>query len=236
MGRIPLQRPAGNVINSSWIFHGFFLSFTRVLQGSRRMLLAEGKKHMVPSLAGSTDLDAGSVERPRNADPRLEIFVVFTALELTAAALKKACALAGNLGARIVVLAARIVPYPLALTAPPVQPSFDESRLRRIVAGCPVETAVVLCLCRDLWQSLTLALTPNALVVLGVRKRWWPTREARLARKLRRAGYEVITAETALQTLHGGKEEIPLFGLTPGEEKERNGKVDCPLFHHVMRL
>lgn len=155
---------------------------------------------MIPSLAGSTDLDAGPVERPWPGDPssRLEIFVVFTTLELTAAALKKASALACNLGARIVVLAARIVPYPLALTTPPVQPSFDERRLRRIAAGCPVETTVVLCLCRDLWQSLILALTPNALVVLGVRKRWWPTRETRLARKLRRAGYEVITAETAL--------------------------------------
>jgi hypothetical protein len=193
---------------------------------------------MVPNLAGSTDLDVGPVERPwpMDTDPRLEIFVVFTTLELTAAALKRASALACNLGARIVVLAARIVPYPLALTTPPVQPSFDERRLRGIAAGCPVETAVVLCLCRDLWQSLSLALTPNALVVLGVRKRWWPTRETRLARKLRRAGYEVITAETAPQTLHGGKEDIPLFGLTPGEEQERNGKVGSSLFHHVIPL
>jgi hypothetical protein len=187
---------------------------------------------MVPNLVGSIDLHAGSVERPRDTESRLEIFVVFTTLELTAAALKRASALACNLGARIVVLAARIVPYPLALTTPPVQPSFDERRLRGIAAGCPVETMVVLCLCRDLWQSLTLALTPNALVVVGVRKRWWPTREMRLARKLRRAGYKVIVAEMAPQTLHGGKEDISLFELTPGEEKERNGKVGCPLFHH----
>ena len=191
---------------------------------------------MIPSLAGSNDLDSESIERPwpRDTDPRLEIFVVFTTLELMAAALKKACALADNLGARIVVLASRIVPYPLALTTPPVQPSFDENRLRRIAAGCPVETAVVLCLCRDLWQSLTLALTPNALVVLGVSKRWWPTRETRLARKLRRAGYEVITAETAPRTLHGGKEDISLFELTPGEEQEQNGKVESSLFHHAI--
>jgi len=187
---------------------------------------------MVPNLVGSIDLHAGSVERPRDTESRLEIFVVFTTLELTAAALKRASALACNLGARIVILAARVVPYPLALTTPPVQPSFDERRLRRIAAECSVETTVILCMCRDLWQSLTLALTPNALVVLGVRKRWWPTRETGLARKLRRAGYKVVVVETALQTRHDRKEDISLFGLAPGEEKERNGEVGCPLFHN----
>jgi len=123
-----------------------------------------------------------------------EIFVVFTSPRLTTAALKKAGVLAGRLRAHALMLLARIVPYPLALVTPPAALSFDEGRIRSI-AGCPVETRVLLCLCRDEWDMLTMALTSNSIVVIGRRKRWWPTREARLARRLRHAGHFVIFAE-----------------------------------------
>ena len=148
--------------------------------------------------AGFFDTSKGPAERlcPEEAESKLEIIVVFTTVPLTLAALKKSGTLASQLGARILVLVARIVPYPLPLTAPPVPLGFDESRIRRIAGECPPKTTVLLCLCRDLWQTLRLTLTPNSLVVLGVRKRWWPTRASRLARKLRRAGHEVIVVET----------------------------------------
>ena len=51
-------------------------------------------------------------------------------------------------------------------------------------------------LCRDRVETLTAVLSPHSLVVIGGRKRWWPTAEKRLARKLRRAGHEVIFTET----------------------------------------
>jgi len=39
-------------------------------------------------------------------------------------------------------------------------------------------------------------LKVGSIVILGGRKRWWPTKEERLARQLRRAGYEVLFKET----------------------------------------
>jgi hypothetical protein len=44
-------------------------------------------------------------------------------------------------------------------------------------------------------ETLAAVLEPHSLIVLGARKRWWPTQEKRLARKLRRAGHEVILEE-----------------------------------------
>jgi hypothetical protein len=50
-------------------------------------------------------------------------------------------------------------------------------------------------LCRDSSETLLAVLKPRSLVVIGGRRRWWPTREERLAKKLRGAGHEVIFAE-----------------------------------------
>jgi hypothetical protein len=66
-----------------------------------------------------------------------------------------------------------------------------------LIAGeSRVETIVQVCLCRDGRQTLEDLLRPHSLVVLGGRKHWWPTRESAMARRLRRAGHEVILIET----------------------------------------
>jgi hypothetical protein len=142
-----------------------------------------------------------SVQRPerppvKEAEPRLNVFVVFTSVEATLAALKQAGHLAAELGGRIILMALQVVPYPLPLTRPPVGRDWNERRLRLIAGESRVETIVNVHLCRDWRQTLENALRPHSLVVLGGRKRWWPTREAKLARSLRYAGHEVILIET----------------------------------------
>lgn len=129
-------------------------------------------------------------------ESRLDVAVVFTSVESTIAALKRAGVLASRLCARITLLVPQIVPYPLALTDPPVPLYFSERRFRVIAGESPIETTVRLYLCRDRFETLARVLRPHSLVVLGGRKRWWPTAEKSLARKLRRAGHEVILEET----------------------------------------
>jgi hypothetical protein len=126
---------------------------------------------------------------------RLGVVVVFTSVESTVHALRKAGALASRLGAHITLLVPQVVPYPLPLTSPPVLLDFSERRFRVIATESPVETTVRLYLCRDQLETLAAVLEPHSLIVLGGRKRWWPTREERLARKLRRSGHEVIFTE-----------------------------------------
>ena len=140
----------------------------------------------------------GQPNRPPVETPGqgLNISVVFTSADATLAALKEAGALANSLGARISLLVPQVVPYPLPLESPPVLVDFNERRFRLIASESPVETNVSIYLCRDPFETLGNVLKPNSIVVLGGPKRWWQTREKRLAGKLRRAGHEVLFKET----------------------------------------
>jgi hypothetical protein len=140
----------------------------------------------------------GRPERPQveEAESKLNIAVVFTSIEATLAALKEAGTLADRLGARITLIVPQVVPYPLPLDSPPVLIDWNERRFSVIAKESSVETMVRIYLCRDRLDMLTAVLDPNSLVVVGGRKRFWPTQEELLAKTLRRQGHEVIFAET----------------------------------------
>jgi hypothetical protein len=86
------------------------------------------------------------------------------------------------------------VPYPAPLERPPVLLEFSERRFRDLAGHSPVETTVRIYLCRDRWEALNRILKPGSLVIIGGRRRWWPTAESRLARRLHRNGQEVVFA------------------------------------------
>ncbi len=132
---------------------------------------------------------------PGERDHRLHVAVVFTSLNATIKALRRAVDLAARLRTCLTLVVVQTVPFPLPLASPPVLLDFSEKRLREIASGTPADIRVHLYLCRDRTEALKLALKPSSLVVLGGRKRWWPTAEWRLATKLRRAGHEVIFTE-----------------------------------------
>jgi hypothetical protein len=73
---------------------------------------------------------------------------------------------------------------------------FSERQFRVLAGQSPVDTVVRIYLCRDRMDALVQMLKPRSLVVVGGRRRWWPTEETRIARRLRRAGHEVIFTET----------------------------------------
>jgi len=139
----------------------------------------------------------GQPDQPQKgrANGRLNISVVFTTVEATLAALRKAGALATRLHARIVLLVPQIVPYPLPLTSPPILLDFNERRFRLIAEESAIATTVRIYLCRDRRDMLEKALPAHSVVVLAGAKRWWPTAESRLARALRHAGHEVVFEE-----------------------------------------
>ena len=122
---------------------------------------------------------------------KLDLKVIFTDLPRTAAALETARAMASGLSARITVLVAQVVPYPLPLGAPPVPVEFT----RKLMESVPADenTTVEILLCRDRYESLHNALPADSVVILGARKRhWWPSWERKLARILRHEGRRVL--------------------------------------------
>lgn len=163
--------------------------YSQDVEGQNKMSLAI-EKLLAPA--------AGRPARPseEQADQKLNIAVVFTSVESTLAALQEAGNLANSLGARITLVVPQVVPYPIPLETPPVLVEFNEKRFRLIASQSPVETGVQIYLCRDRFETLTSVLKPGFIVVVGGKKRWWPTSEERLARKLRSSGHEVLYKET----------------------------------------
>jgi hypothetical protein len=148
------------------------------------------EKLLAPTTEDPGQADTVGRDRP------MDIAVVFTSVEPTLRALKRAGALAHRLNSRVTLVVPQIVPYPLPLTSPPVLLDFNERRFFVVASESHIETTVRIYLCRDRWDALELVLQSHSLVVIGRRKRWWPTAEAWLARGLRRAGHEVIVVET----------------------------------------
>ena len=142
-------------------------------------------------------LKHGSLPAPPDLSERgrkLDLQVIFTDLPKTAAALATARSLARGLGARITLMVAQVVPYPLPLAAPDVPVEFTERALEFLAIE---DTTVEIYLCRDRNETIRRALPPDSLVIVGARKwRWWPSwlpsRESQLARILRQDGRRVL--------------------------------------------
>ena len=158
----------------------------------------EQPQHLSPAFEGIVEPAPGRPvsRRAEASENRLDVAVVYTSPSGTLAALRRAGALADQLGARVALIVPQVVPFPLPLASPPVLREFTHSLLRQIAAECPAETRVRIFLCRDRLDLLKDALAAHALVIIGGPRRWWPTRETRTARHLRRAGHAVIFTET----------------------------------------
>jgi hypothetical protein len=121
----------------------------------------------------------------------LRITVLFTDLKRTKVALRSALKLAQNLDASFQMLVMRVVPYPLPLDRPPVDPAFIEKQISVLLSEFPIQCSVRICECRDVATALLQILPPESVIVAGFRNTWWPSSEKRLARKLQKAGHNV---------------------------------------------
>ncbi len=129
----------------------------------------------------------------------LELNVLFTGMDSTAAALECAESLARDLRASIHLHAAIAVPFQLPLEEPEVSVLFLQEKLRTLVAGMERERfqpKIHLYLCRDERRAISQVLKPNSLVVIGGRKHWWPTKESRMANALQSKGHRVIFVDS----------------------------------------
>jgi hypothetical protein len=125
----------------------------------------------------------------------LEVFVIFTDTPGTLTALQMAEGLAQKLEGHIRLLMPYEVPYALPLTRPPVPVEFLEGQVRDLAGKTRLEVAAQIYLCRDKKPILECILRPHSLIVVGGKKRWWPTSAQKLAQSLQKDGHHVIFAE-----------------------------------------
>jgi hypothetical protein len=128
-----------------------------------------------------------------NREPNsLAVTVVFTTVPATLIALRRGGELARELGARICILVPQVVPYPLPLDRPQVDPAFKVRQFRTLPADGAIETRIDVRLCRERYHAIAEALAPQSVVLIGGPHHWWRTPEKRLAKKLSSAGHNVI--------------------------------------------
>jgi hypothetical protein len=120
------------------------------------------------------------------------VSVVFTSFDATLEAARVGAELARALSVPLQLIHFRTVSPHVPVNEPggssPIETETFVARLRRegISAGLHVY------LCRNAARAIVWAFNPHSLVVLGGRRRWWPTRVGRLRRALEAAGHFVV--------------------------------------------
>jgi hypothetical protein len=135
--------------------------------------------------------------RSKSIDASLDVVVLFTTVDLAAAALKRAEELVLGIKSDIRLICTQIVPYPLPVERPPVNLRHLGNQLSRAsqCAGLKLEGEIILA--RDLKTALKTALKPHSIVVLASRRRrLWRTQEEKLKIECEKAGHEVLLSYT----------------------------------------
>jgi hypothetical protein len=140
--------------------------------------------------SGKLRIDPGTLEAG-GAGAEIEIVVPYTERTLTAAVLQRATVLTAGLTAAIRLVAVHAIPYPQPFHCPAALHAHLVEQLVDLASRCPlaVEPQVVLARYRD--DGFRHVLKPASIVLVGSRKRFWPTREEKLARALAADGHQV---------------------------------------------
>jgi len=120
-----------------------------------------------------------------------EVVVPYTGLEITASVVEQAAAFAAGLNVTLKLVAVYVAPYPADLRCPAAIEEHLTARLTELAERTSLPSSVQLIISRDRNDGLRQVLQPASTVLLGTRKRWWRTREERLARDLARQGHHV---------------------------------------------
>ena len=151
------------------------------------------------SREGAREAAAGRLKTPgRGAAFKLRLTVIFTTAEGTAAALRTAARLARGLEASVWLLVPEVVPHGLPIGCPPVALEHTRQTALALVSGFVAQgddVRIEICLCRSRRECIAGAVSPQSVILVGGRARWWPRPERRLERSLRALGHEVIFVE-----------------------------------------
>jgi hypothetical protein len=121
----------------------------------------------------------------------VRIVVPYTTPELTRAALRHA-GVCTDLDVRVHLIDIQVIGFPCPLDQPPIQKDFAEQRLRDLLEPTGLSGTIRVLYTRDGLEGFRRVLEPQSIVILATKKRWWRTREEKLAQTLLKAGHDVM--------------------------------------------
>jgi hypothetical protein len=140
-------------------------------------------------------IGVGDSRAPAVNIPDLQVVIPHRAPELTRSALKYAATLAIDLNVRLRLIDVHVVPYGVPLDAPTVNPRHLARRVRSLAMESELPISAEVLYARDWEQGLRRALAPGSLVLMAMKRSWWPTKDKRLAARLRKLGHQVMWVE-----------------------------------------
>ena len=139
---------------------------------------------------------AASLPQELVADPAdIQIVIPHRSTQGTRAALKYASRLTQGLEVRLRLVDVHVVPYGFPLDHPTVNPGYLTRRLRNLAQTSEVPVYADIVYARDWEQGLRRMLGPQSVVLLAMKRSWWPSSEKRFAARLRKLGHQVIWVE-----------------------------------------
>ena len=125
----------------------------------------------------------------------LQVVIPHRTPELTRAALKYSATLAGDLSVRVRLIDVHVVPYGVPIDTPTVNPKHLERRLRQLAQESTLPVSAEVVYARDWEQGFRRSLAPGSVIVMAMKRSWWPTKDKRLAARLRNLGHQVMWVE-----------------------------------------
>src|SRR5262249_8445946 len=125
----------------------------------------------------------------------LQIVIPHRTPELTRAALKYSANLATDLNVRLRLIDVHVVPYGVPIDTPTVDPKHLERKLRQLAQETTLPVSAEVVYARDWEQGFRRSLAPGSVIVMAMRRSWWPTKDKRLAARLRNLGHQVVWVE-----------------------------------------
>ena len=125
-----------------------------------------------------------------------DVCVLFTSPDETVGALRVASDLARLLGGEVRLVDFRVVPMGAPIDAPTGLSRIETTFLDRVRAEA-IDVRVDVYVCRNASHAIPRVFNRQSLIVIGGRRRRWPTRAERWRRMLERRGHLVLFVDTA---------------------------------------
>jgi hypothetical protein len=150
-------------------------------------------------------VEPSNVRRPERQAPTIRtdaVYVVFTTIDETFAAVRVAGPLAKAMGVPLTLIHFRTVPYPLSVEASAGRSPLETGDFVEQLREEGFDVGVRVYVCQNERQAIPLGFKRHSLIVVAGHRSWWPTQAEQWRRKLEAAGHFVVFVDTSENKTH----------------------------------